>query len=104
MFRIKPEHLPILIFNIVPIIGVAWYNWSPFEMFWLFWVETLIIAVFNAIRIAYSQGQEPGKPLTNQSLQLNIASAIKYMLMRLGIFLFYSIFIITFIGVLGSNK
>ncbi len=91
----------IIVFNSVPIFGVAFYNWQPFEAFWFFWVETLVIAVFNTIRIVFSQGQ----PVTvNKAVPLvyHIDKGIKYLLIRIGIFLFYAVFIIVFIGFVAN--
>lgn len=102
MPKLSPEVAVTIVFNLVPIIGVAYYDWAPFEMFWLFWMETLIIAFFNTIRILFSQGYEAGQP-AGSSLQLNYIAAIKYLVLRIVIFLFYAIFIIVFIGILGSS-
>lgn len=88
----------------LPILGVAFYNWQPFEAFWFFWMETLIMAVFNAIRIAFSQGQPADNVNTQQPLVYHTGKAIKYLFIRIGIFIFYSIFIITFIGFVANNS
>jgi len=94
----------IIILNLVPVFGVALYNWQPFEAFWFFWLETLIIAFFNAIRIIFSQGQQA--TLNNQiPLVFHINKGIKYLLIRMGIFFFYAVFIIGFIGFIANpNK
>ena len=97
--KTSPYLIAILVFNIIPLIGVAYYNWSPFEMFWLFWMETLIISVFNAIRVLFSQGMHE----SGETFKLNFLQAGKYLLLKIIIFLFYSIFIILFIG-FKSNK
>jgi hypothetical protein len=101
----KINILFIIVFNLIPIIGVASFNWQPFEAFWFFWVETLIMALFNTIRIIYSQGQLPGKVNTNNPLVYHLNRGIKYLGIRIVIFLFYAIFIITFIGFIANvNK
>lgn len=102
MLRDRLEILVAIIFNLIPILGVAFFDWAPFEMFWLFWMETLIIAFFNTIRVLYSQGKPAGH-FRNEPLTLNFKSAIGYLLLRIIIFLFYAIFIIVFIGILGSS-
>ena len=95
----------IIAFNLVPIFGVAFYNWQPFEAFWFFWVETLVMALFNTIRIVFSQGQLPEAVNTRQPLVYHINKGIKYLFIRISIFLFYAVFIITFIGfVANTNK
>jgi hypothetical protein len=102
--KINPTNLVILLFNLVPIAGVAFYNWSPFEMFWLFWMETLIISFFNAIRVFYSQGFEAGGNLTGVKMKHNFYIAFKYLLARMFIFFFYSIFIVVFIGFIAHKE
>lgn len=97
------EILIIILFNFVPIVGVAYYNWTPFEVFWLFWVETLIIGFFNTVKVLYSQGLEQTTMSGSKELELNYGSAIRYLVARIFIFLFYSVFIIVFIGVMGAN-
>ncbi len=94
----------ILAFNVVPIFGVLFYNWQPFEAFWFFWLETLVMAFFNSIRIAFSQNQQPATVNTGCPLVFHFNKAIKYFLIRIGIFLFYSIFIITFIGFVANKN
>ncbi len=96
--------LTVLAFNIIPILGVAYYDWSPFEMFWLFWMETLIISVFNTIRILFSQGLTPGTKTESASMHIQLWPAIKYLLIRVCIFLFYSLFIIVFIGFVAHKE
>lgn len=93
----------IIAFNLVPVLGVFYYDWQPFEAFWFFWVETLIIAVFNSIRILYSQCRLQDEVNIPLPLTYNINKAFKYLLIRIAIFLFYSVFIIVFIGFIASN-
>lgn len=98
------SYLVTIGFNCLPIIGVAFYNWMPFEMFWLFWVETLIISCFNCIRILFSQGYAANIPFAKVPLHFNVYKALRYLLGRILVFLFYSLFIIIFIGFLASPK
>ncbi len=94
----------IVAFNMMPILGVIFYNWQPFDAFWFFWVETLIMAFFNCIRIIFSQHQDSVETFNNKPFQFNIVKGLKYLLIRFGIFLFYSLFIIIFIGFLANNS
>ena len=89
----------------IPIIGVASFNWQPFEAFWFFWVETLIMTLFYTIQIVYSQGQLPDNVNTSKPLVYHLNRGIKYLLIRIAVFLFYAIFIIAFIGFVANvNK
>ena len=94
----------IVAFNLVPVFGVFFYNWQTFEAFWFFWVETLIVAVFNCIRIVFSQSRQQTAVNAIQPLVYHINKGIKYLLIRIGIFLFYSLFIIAFIGFAANNN
>ena len=88
----------IVAFNLVPIFGVFFYNWQPFEAFWFFWVETLIVACFNCICIVFSQGRLQNSENSTKPLTYNLKKGLKYLLIRFAIFLFYAMFIIVFIG------
>lgn len=88
----------ILLVNLIPVIGVLWFGWKVFDMFWLFWLETLILSVFDTIRVLYSQGGR-----TEEKLKLNYFPALRFFLLRLFIFCFYSLFIIVFIGIMGKS-
>ena len=102
--KFSPYILTVLVFNVVPILGVAFYEWSPFEMFWLFWMETLIISFFNTIRVLFSQGRLPGTTADHSSMQLQLLPSIKYLVLRVLVFLFYSLFIIVFIGFVAHKE
>ena len=102
--KLTPTIISIIIFNFIPVWGVIYQDWSPFEMFWLFWMETLIIAVFNTIRVLFSQGKDPANPGGNMKLRLQIGSSVKYLVIRTMVFLFYALFIIVFIGLLAHEK
>lgn len=97
----------LLIFNLFPIVGVVFFNWSPFEMFWLFWMETLIVAIFNTLRVLFSQELTALQAANHPTLHINWWEGFRYLLGRIFIFVFYSVFIIVFIGSIsnsGENK
>ena len=99
-----PQKILIIIFNLVPIAGVLFYNWSVFEMFWLFWMETLVIAFFNFIRVVLSQGNNEATPYRYGPLQFNFKRGFTYLIARIFIFFFYSIFIVVFIGFVAQKE
>lgn len=98
------RNLTIIFFNCLPIAGVAFFNWSVFQVCWLFWMETLIIAIFNSVRILYSQGHDVNTAPTQQPLRYNVWASGRYLLAKIFVFLFYSIFIIVFIGFLAQKE
>ena len=62
------------------------------------------MAVFNCIRIVFSQSRQQPAVNAIQPLVYHINKGIKYLLIRIGIFLFYSLFIIAFIGFVANNN
>ena len=109
----RPSVLFILLLNLVPIWGVIHWGWTPFYVFYLFWLETLIVSIFNAIKIFACRGDEYDEKLHSSnhkyaSLHVNyfshIGKASRYLLVRIFIFFFYLLFIVTFIGFLASQK
>ena len=105
--------LYIIALNLLPVWGVLYWGWTPFFVFYLFWMETLIVAFFNAVKIIGCRGVEYEEKLHNSShkysgLHVNYAShigkAIRYLLIRIFIFCFYLVFIVVFIGLIASNK
>lgn len=82
--------IQIVLFNLIPLIGVAFFNWSPFALFYAFWLETLSITFLNTLAILFAQGE--GWSLKNISLSLT------FFIIQSGILFFYLLFIIVFIG------
>jgi hypothetical protein len=41
----------IVLANLIPLIGVLFYGWDPVEVAFLFWAETIILGVFQVIRL-----------------------------------------------------
>ncbi len=94
----------IIAFNMAPVAGALFYNWQPFEAFWFFWLETLMIAVFNGIRIVFSQHADPATRQSDTAFTYHLSKGIGYLFTRICIFLFYSIFIIVFIGFIANSQ
>ncbi len=97
----------IIALNLLPIYGVWKWGWTPFVVFYLFWLETLIISVFNALKIVFCRGDESDIRLetsTHKYAEIHvkygshIRKALGYLLIRIGIFFFYLLFIVVFIG------
>ncbi len=43
--------------NLVPLIGVLVWNWSVFEIVFVYWAENLIIGLMVLLKIIFSQGE-----------------------------------------------
>lgn len=85
-----------LVMNLVPFLGVVYYDWSVFALLYSFWLETLAMSFFDAIRITFASGSESGVP--------HLAKAVGFFIRRTGILLFYMIFLVVFIGFVVSEK
>ena len=46
--------LAVIVGNITPIFGVMFYDWSLFDIFYLYWAENILIGGFTAIRMLMS--------------------------------------------------
>lgn len=109
----RPSALFILVLNLVPIWGVIHWGWTPFYVFYLFWLETLIVSIFNAIKIVSCRGDEYEQKLHTSNhkfsnLHVNylshIGKASRYLLIRIFIFFFYLLFIVVFIGFFATKQ
>jgi hypothetical protein len=69
-------------------------------MFWMFWLETLIISFFDSIRILFTETKEWQISFAH----LNWARATKFLIIRVAIFFFYSLFIIAFVGIVRNDS
>lgn len=38
--------------NLVPLVGLLYWNWDPFQLLMLYWMETVIVAAFALARVA----------------------------------------------------
>lgn len=47
------SYIAIGLINIVPLIGVLFANWSPFEVVFMYWFENLVIGLFTIARMLF---------------------------------------------------
>ncbi|MFK7793826.1 MAG: DUF6498-containing protein [Gammaproteobacteria bacterium] len=50
--------LALIVGNLVPIIGVLFFEWQLFPLILLYWLENVVIGVFNAIKMLTCSGSE----------------------------------------------
>ena len=46
-----PMWLPVLIGNLIPLYGALFLNWDIFTIFFLYWVENVVIGVYTALKM-----------------------------------------------------
>ena len=82
--------------NIIPFLGVVFFNWSVFALLYAFWLETLGLSFFNSIRICFASKEAWSVTQLKKALQ--------FFIFRIGILLFYVIFLLVFVGIDISGK
>ena len=51
MFKLNASSVALIIGNLVPIIGVLFFSWQLFPIILLYWLENVIIGVFNVLKM-----------------------------------------------------
>jgi hypothetical protein len=51
-----PSLLALTVANLWPLLGVAFFRWTVFSVVLLFWLENVIVGVFNLARMWMAQG------------------------------------------------
>ncbi|HEV2749154.1 MAG TPA: DUF6498-containing protein [Gemmatimonadales bacterium] len=49
--RLTPTAVVLVAANLVPLVGVLFFGWSVYATLLLFWVENVIVGVFNILRM-----------------------------------------------------
>jgi hypothetical protein len=62
---LRPSTLILLIANLFPLYGIAYWGWDAFVLLMLYWMETGIIAFWVIVRIATAPPQSAGKMTVN---------------------------------------
>ena len=90
-----------IVLNAIPLVGYWYLDWSMFAIVYLYWVEALVISLFVFMKIAMARGPEKDGSVTPAGRR--VYSAFKIMLLRVGILMFYWIFILLFVA-MGQGK
>lgn len=81
--------------NSIPVIGVLWFDWSVFEVLFLYWFENLAIGVAHAARLAIS---------TRTNAVADGWSTTTFFVLHYGLFtLVHGVFVLVFFGVIGGG-
>lgn len=79
-----------LLMNLLPIFGVVFWDWTPFTVIFVYWLESLSITGFTSLKILISQG--------DGNNNLNFFPSFGFAAKYTGLLLFYLLFIIVFVG------
>jgi hypothetical protein len=55
----KPPTLLVLAVNLAPVAGVLWLGWSPLQLLLLYWLENVVVGVFNWAKLKDYETQRP---------------------------------------------
>jgi hypothetical protein len=58
---IKPSVIILILANLVPLYGAIFLDWKVFPILLIFWLENVIIGVFNVLKMLWSSTQPAGK-------------------------------------------
>jgi Family of unknown function (DUF6498) len=94
MLRLVPL-LGTLLVNAIPLVGVLVFNWSVFEVLFLYWFENVAIGVTHAIRMEIS---------TRTNAVADGRSTTTFFMMHYGLFTFvHGVFVVALFGVVGDG-
>lgn len=57
----SPSVVLLVLANLIPLGGVLFFGWQVFPIMFLFWLENVVIGVFNVLKMLLAAG--PGSPL-----------------------------------------
>jgi hypothetical protein len=85
-----------LLLNLYPVVGVLYFDWNVFALFYVFWLETVAMTFFTTLRILGAQAGGSPKPA--------FRIAFRYFIVRMFMLFFYLMFIVVFIGIMMASQ
>ncbi len=90
--RYSPAVIALVLANLIPIYGVLALGWEVFPIMLLFWLENVVIGVFNVLKMLLSEPHEPAKWLGKLFL-------VPFFCVHYGMFtLVHGVFVLGFFG------
>lgn len=92
----------LILFNLIPLIGVLFFGWNLSAIMFLYWFENIIIGFFNVLKMAKAQGTNPRTKSTIGNKPVTLAQKsfmIFFFIVHFGLFTFgHGVFVFTFFG------
>lgn len=92
----------LILFNLIPLIGVLFLDWNLSSIMVLYWFENVIVGFFNALKMAKAEGTTPKTKLYSGRKSVTIAQksgSILFFIVHFGMFTFgHGVFIFAFFG------
>ena len=51
-----PSAMLLIVVNLIPIFGVVVLKWNPYDILILYWLENIVIGIFNFLRMLFVKG------------------------------------------------
>jgi hypothetical protein len=58
--------ISLIIFNLVPLFGIIFFDWSLFSVIFLYWSENLVIGFYNVLKMLKAQRVDIGNKVFEQ--------------------------------------
>ncbi len=55
----EPSAITLILANLIPVYGAIFLGWKVFDIVIFYWLETIIVGLFNVFKIALCQGKAP---------------------------------------------
>lgn len=106
MNQVKPSKsvyiLILIATNFLPLYFYTTGGWTVFMFFYLYWLETVILSFYTALKIISATGYTEKE--TMPSMTKKIITGIKFFIARFLLLCFYLLFLVVFIGFIGEDK
>jgi hypothetical protein len=92
--------------NIIPLIGVLYWQWDTFQLVILYWLETLLLALWTLLRLARLPASQRGESTVNGRLRPETRAAlVGFFALHSGVFIaVHLVFLITLFGSEWAQK
>jgi hypothetical protein len=54
-----PSAFVLILVNLIPIFGMILFKWNPYDIIILYWLENIVIGIYNLVRILTAKGIVP---------------------------------------------
>jgi len=97
-FNKKPIYY-LVAANLIPLVGILFFDWSLFSVMFLYWLENVVIGFYNVLKMAKATGTEGNTVLVNGRPKHGKGPVISFFIMHFGIFtLVHGVFVFILFG------
>lgn len=98
-----PSAILLIVVNLIPIVGIAFLKWNPFDILILYWLESIVIGIFNFFRIIFAQDYGYSSHIKGISNVISNLFIAFFFLFHYGIFVSGHGFFLYFGGIFEKN-